>query len=82
MLDQDDLWLMEELPSDEASELLETMPEMRRYIDPARRQEERGLRSLLERPEALSRAWWRQSNDGTRRSRKLRGRASHARHAA
>jgi predicted glycosyltransferase len=56
MLDQDDLWLMEELPVEEPSELLRTMPEIRQYLEPERT-EEVGLRSILERPEALSKAW-------------------------
>ena len=62
MLNQDDLWLMDELPIDEPSEVLKTMPEIRQYLDPDRRAEEHGLRSILERPEALSRAWWRNAN--------------------
>ncbi len=53
MLDEDDLWLM-----DEPSELLRGLPEIRHCLDPDRR-EEAGLRSVLERPEALSKAWRR-----------------------
>jgi hypothetical protein len=74
MFDQDDLWLMEELPIDEPSELLNTMPEIRQYLDPDRRDEEGGLRSILERPEALSKAWWRHANPHERRTSKAKRR--------
>ena len=58
MLHQDDLWLMEEdLPVDEPADVLLTMPEIRQLFDPDRDAEELGLRSILDRPEALSRAW-------------------------
>lgn len=59
MLSEDDLWLMEELPGDEPAELLRTMPEIRQSLDPERTDEEIGLRSILEHPEALSKAWRR-----------------------
>ena len=58
MLADDDLWLMEEDAFEERSDLLRMMPEIRHYLDPERG-EERGLRSLLEQPEALSKAWRR-----------------------
>jgi hypothetical protein len=58
MLDQNDLWLLEEeLPIDEPADALLTMPEIRQWVDPDRDDEELGLRSILERPEALSQAW-------------------------
>ena len=58
MLDQNDLWLMEEeLPVDEPADVLMTMPEIRQLFDPDRDDEELGLRSILERPEVLSKAW-------------------------
>ena len=61
MLDQDDLWLTEELPIEEPSELLKAMPEIRQYLDPEH-EEDVGLRSVLERPEVLSKAWWRSTH--------------------
>ncbi len=58
MLDPNDLWLMEEVLSlDESAELLRTMPEIRQLVD-GRHDDELGLRSILERPEALAKAWW------------------------
>ena len=58
MLDKKDLWLMEEeLPLDEPSDVLLTLPEIRQLVDPDRDEEELGLRAILDRPEALSRAW-------------------------
>ena len=58
MLDTDDLWLMaEELPIDEPADVLRAMPEIRQRVDVDPGDEELGLRSILERPEALSQAW-------------------------
>ncbi len=58
MLDQTEPWLMEEeMLLDEPSDLLLTMPEIRQLADPRRPEEQLGLRSILECPEALSRAW-------------------------
>lgn len=59
MLDPDDLWLVdEELPFDEASDVLETIPEIRQLIDSDLHDErELGLRSILERPDVLSKSW-------------------------
>ena len=63
MLNQNDLWLMdEELPLDEPADVLQTMPEIRQLIDTDRHDDELGLRSLLEHPEALSKAWWRSAH--------------------
>jgi hypothetical protein len=57
MLDQNDLWLMEdELPVDEPAGVLMTMPEIRQLVDPDD-DEQLGLRSILERPGVLSKAW-------------------------
>jgi hypothetical protein len=64
--DQDELW-MEELPVDDPADLLKTMPEIRLARDPDRRGKEGWLRSILERPEALSKAWRR---TGKRRERR------------
>ncbi len=58
MLHQNDLWLDEELPLDEPADVLRTMPEIRQLVDPDRHDDELGLRSVLEHPEALSKAWW------------------------
>jgi hypothetical protein len=55
MLDQDDLWWLDEPPIDEHSELL-SIPEIRRHLAGDRRDDEVGLRSLLEHPEALAQA--------------------------
>jgi hypothetical protein len=58
VVDQNDLWLMEEeLPVDEPADVLPTMPEIRLLFDPDRDDEQLGLRSILERPEVLSKAW-------------------------
>jgi hypothetical protein len=75
MLDQNDLWLMEEdLPVDEPADVLLTMPSIRQLFDPDRDDEELGLRSILERPEVLSRAWRHCTHDeryqGTSKSAK------------
>ena len=59
MLNHSDPWLMEEMVlPDESDDLLRTMPEIRQMVDPDRHDDELGLRSILERPEALSKAWW------------------------
>jgi hypothetical protein len=75
MLDQTDLWLVEEeLPLDEPADVLTAMPEIRQLVDPERDDEELGLRSILERPEALSKAWRRctraERHQGTSKSGK------------
>jgi hypothetical protein len=58
MLDENDAWLMEEdIALDDSADLLLTMPEIRQLVDPARPDEQLGLRSILERPETLSKAW-------------------------
>lgn len=63
MLDPDDLWLMdEELSRDESSDLLETMPGIRQWLDFDRHDGELGLRCMLERPEWLAKSWWRTAN--------------------
>lgn len=68
MSKHEDLSWIEELPPEEPSELLRTMPEMKHYLGPDP-EEEPGLRSLLEHPDALSRAWWR---DGKARKRRAK----------
>lgn len=70
-LDRDDLWWMEELEADEPSDLLRTMPELRQYASaPLDDEEEVGLRSLLDVPEAQSKAWWRDANARKRHTAK------------
>ena len=77
MLDPDDLWLTEEPPLDEPSELLTTMPEIRRCLGPqGRDEEEAGLRSVLERPEALSKAWRYHANAPARRASRAKRRTA------
>ena len=56
MLTRDDMWLVEEPALDEPSDIL-AIPEIRRVVAREWRDEELGLRSLLERPEAMPRAW-------------------------
>ena len=58
MLANDELWLVEEPPIDAPSDLL-TIPEVRDHVTHEHHDDELGLRSLLERPEALSKSWWR-----------------------
>ncbi len=68
MPDQNDLWLMEEeIPLDEPSELLLTMPEIRQLFDPDPPDEQLGLRSILDRPETLSKAWRKSTHSARRR---------------
>jgi hypothetical protein len=66
MLEQDDLWLLEEPPIDEPSELF-SIPEIRRHLVADRVDDEVGLRALLERPEVLARPWWGKGIAGKRR---------------
>ena len=69
LLDQNDPWLMEEeTPLDEPSELMLTMPEIRQLFDPDPLDEQLGLRSILNRPETLSKVW-RESTHAERRHR-------------
>jgi hypothetical protein len=56
MLSHDDLWALEELPLDDTSDILSSLPELRHVVAPERA-EELGFRGLLEQPEALSRVW-------------------------
>ena len=61
MLDEDDLWWAEDVPTDDVEDLRDTMPEMRHYLVHERREEDTGFRAILERPDACRRAWWRPS---------------------
>ena len=78
--EDDDLWLLEEPPSDEPSELF-SIPEIRHHLVRDSLADEVGLRSLLERPEALSKAWRRGVSIGRRRVKKA-GRRPDLPHAA
>ena len=53
-----DLSFMDEAAEDPA-ELLKALPGIRHEVAPAPVDDDLGLRSLLERPEAFSHAWWR-----------------------
>lgn len=68
MLDRDDTFSIEELPLDEPWDVLSAMPEIRPYVRPARGDEGGGLRSILEHPRALARAWRRTRTRGADRS--------------
>ncbi len=63
-----ELLFIEELPLDEPSELLRSMPEIRQRLDHAAADDELGLRAVLDRPETLSRAWRRHAISPRRRS--------------
>lgn len=65
MLKPDDLSFMDEAAEDPA-ELLKALPEIRHEVAPAPADDDLGLRSLLEHPEAFTHAWWR---DQARRGR-------------
>jgi hypothetical protein len=64
MLRPDDPWLVDD-PVDGASDLFQVLPELRPYVTQPPRDQELGLRSLLEQPEAFAHSWWR---DQARRS--------------
>jgi hypothetical protein len=68
MLANDELWLVEEPPIDAPFDLL-TIPEVRNHVTHELHDDELGLRSLLERPEALSKSWWRVEHARRRRAR-------------
>jgi hypothetical protein len=63
----DDLWLMEEPLIDDPSELL-TIPELKRRVVSELRDDEIGLRALLERPERLSKRGKRRGFPGLPRA--------------
>jgi hypothetical protein len=67
MLKPVDLSFMDEDAEDPA-ELLRALPEIRHEVAPTPAEDDLGLRSLLERPEAFSHAWWRDqaSRSGSR----------------
>lgn len=70
MRPDEELWLLEEVPTDEPSELLQVLPEIRQRLAPDATEGELGIRAILDRPEVLSRAWRRHA----RRPRESHGR--------
>jgi hypothetical protein len=78
-MDRNDAVLMElleeELPLDEPADMLRTIPEFRQWVDPESHDDELGLRSILEHPEALSRAWRRGARAKPRLHRNVKRRA-------
>ena len=64
-----DLSFMDEAEAaEDPAELLKALPEIRHEVAPAPADDDLGLRSLLERPEAFAHAWWRDqaSRSGSR----------------
>jgi len=59
MLTRDALWLAEEPVLEEPADLW-TIPEIRQHIAHEPHDDELGLRSLLELPEASPSPWWRE----------------------
>jgi hypothetical protein len=59
MLKPVDLSFMDESAEDDPAELLKALPEIRNEVAATPADEDLGLRSLLERPETFSHAWWR-----------------------
>jgi hypothetical protein len=68
MLKPVDLSFMDEA-ADDPAELLKALPEIRKEVGAAPTDDDLGLRSLLEDPEAFSHAWWRDQagRSGSRR---------------
>ena len=66
MLAPDDLWWIEE-PIGEPFDV-STLREIKQRVAQTPWDDELGLRSLLERPDVLSRAWWRENAPRCRRS--------------
>lgn len=58
MLRPVDLSFMDEAVED-PSDLFEVLPEIRHEVAPGPADDDLGLRSLLERPEAFRHQWWR-----------------------
>ena len=77
MLDQDDLllddlWLMDEdMAIDEPSDVLGATSGAHHWLDSDRQEEELGLRSILERPEVLSKVWRHTANTTQHRAKRL-----------
>lgn len=73
MLDHEELWMLEDMSTEEPPELLMTMPEIKQYLgaDPA---DEVGLQSMLDRPGVLSKAWRHHAFKKTGPSRPFRAR--------
>lgn len=60
MLDHDP-WLIDDELFDEPPDPFDTLPEVRHYVDADQRSDEGWIRSVLERPEALRKAWTRRA---------------------
>lgn len=60
MLDHDP-WLIDDELFDEAPDPFDTLPEVRHYVDADQRSDEEWMRSVLERPDALRKAWTRRA---------------------
>lgn len=73
MHEEEDLWWAEDAPSFGTSDLFRMMPEIREYVESA--STEPGMRSILERPDVLSKAWHRSEPRPKRRVRVRRRRA-------
>jgi len=75
MLKPVDLSFMDEAAEDPA-ELLKALPEISHEVAPTAADDDLGLRSLLERPDAFSHRWWRdQASRSASSIRSLRRRA-------
>jgi hypothetical protein len=55
-----DVSFMDEAAVDDPAELLRLLPEIRHELAPEPADDDLGLRSLLERPEAFAHTWWRE----------------------
>jgi hypothetical protein len=69
MLRPDDPWFQDEGAEDPAA-LLQVLPEIRQYLEPSPTEDDLGLRSLLEQPDQLSHAWWRDQASKSGRTRR------------
>ena len=71
-----DLSFMDEA-EEEPSELLKVLPEIRQEIGPGPADDDLGLHSLLERPEAFAHAWWRDQASRSGLDARRRGTPGH-----
>jgi hypothetical protein len=65
-----DLSFMDEA-ADDPAELLKAMPEIRYEVAPTPTDDDLGLRTLLERPEAFTLPWWRDQAGRSRANARL-----------
>lgn len=59
MLKPVDLSFIDEAAEEDPAELLKALPEIRHELAPAPADDDLGLRSLLDQPQAFAHAWWR-----------------------